>query len=110
MEIEHEFIIHSDKKDFPSKKITELTYEYIRNDYYTDENGSRYRAPTLHTRFREVQSASHNKRTINFIVDTIIILPIVYLLVLAFGYIIPDKVFQDIIPMIIFISLLMGAM
>jgi len=110
MKIENQYISYSKKPEFPSKKITELTFEYTRNDYYTDENGHRYRAPTLHTRFREVQSASHNKRTINFIVDTLLILPIAYLLVFPLGYVIPDKTFKDIIPLIIFICLLISSM
>lgn len=91
-------------------KITELTYEYIRNDYYTDENGHRYRAPTLHTRFRDVQSASHLKRAINFIVDTILILPIAHLLIFPFGYLISDLVFQEIFPLIGFICLMISSM
>lgn len=106
MEIEN----YSKEPNYPSKRINELTYDYIRNDYYTDENGQRYRAPTLHTRFREVQSASHLKRAINFFIDTIIILPISYLLVFPIGYLIPDKIFKEIIPFIAFICLLISSM
>ena len=104
-----ENIIHSDKQEFPEKKITELTYEYIRNDYYTDENGNRYRAPTLHTRLREVRSANHNKRTLNFLIDTIALLPIVYLLIQLINWIFP-KVSENAIPLILFIVILISSL
>ncbi|MFA7687320.1 MAG: RDD family protein [Moheibacter sp.] len=82
MELETEYIIHSESPDLGAKKITELTVDYVRNDYYTDENGNRYRAPTEHTSIREVQSASHNKRTLNFLIDNFLILILAYLFAL----------------------------
>lgn len=73
MELETENIIQSKSPGLGAKKITELTVNYIRNDYYTDENENRYRAPTEYTSMREVQSASHNKRTLNFLIDNFLI-------------------------------------
>lgn len=82
MELEIENIVQSESPYLDAKKITELTVDYVRNDYYTDENGNRYRAPTEHTSIREVQSASHNKRTLNFLIDNILILILAYLIAL----------------------------
>ena len=82
MELETENIIQSESPSLGAKKITELTVDYVRNDYYTDENGNRYRAPTEHTSLREVQSASHNKRTLNFLIDNFLILILAYLIAL----------------------------
>lgn len=82
MELETENIIQSESPSLGAKKITELTVDYSRNDYYTDENGNRYRAPTEYTSMREVQSASHNKRTLNFLIDNFLILILAYLIAL----------------------------
>lgn len=80
MEIED---LHSVASQVPNpkvKKITELTRDFARYQFYTDENGVRYRAPVELTVYREVQSASHNQRTINLLVDSSIILFIAYLI------------------------------
>jgi len=83
LELETENIIQSESPSLGAKKITELTVDYVRNDYYADENGNRYRTPTEHTSIREVQSAGHNKRTLNFLIDLAMILVLGYLVSLV---------------------------
>ena len=82
MQLNLEKTVFSEPPSPGAKKITELTFSYYRNDYDTDESGNRLRVPTLHTRIREVQSASHNKRTLNFIIDFSVVLILAYFLVL----------------------------